>query len=65
MKVHGTETGSVVFDGVLSCGGLVPASTAVAKYVYETPQLTVVSVNVSEPPATELIFTAAAPFVER
>jgi hypothetical protein len=55
----------VVLDGTLSCGGFVFASTAVTKYEYVGPQVTFVSVNVSEVPATELINTAVAPFVER
>jgi hypothetical protein len=55
----------VVLDGTLSCGGFVFASTALTKYEYVGPQVTFVSVNVSEVPATELINTAVAPFVER
>jgi hypothetical protein len=55
----------VVLDGTLSCGGFVFASTAVTKNEYVGPQVTFVSVNVSEVPATELINTAVAPFVER
>jgi hypothetical protein len=55
----------VVLDGTLSCGGFVFASTAVTKYEYVGPQVTFVSVNVSEVPATEPINTAVAPFVER
>lgn len=56
---------AVVLDGTLSCGGFVFASTAVTKYEYVGPQVTFVSVNVSEVPETELINTAVAPFVER
>ena len=55
----------VVLDGTLSCRGFVFASTAVTKNEYVGPQVTFVSVNVSEVPATELINTAVAPFVER
>jgi len=55
----------VVFEGTLSCGGVVFASTAVTKYEYVGPQVTFVSVNVSEGLRTGLINTAVAPFVER
>ena len=55
----------VVLDGTLSCGGFVPASTAVTKYEYSGPQVTLVSVNVSDPAGAEEISTAGAPFVER
>jgi hypothetical protein len=65
--VVGAQVGmaEVVLDGTLSCGGFVFASTAVTKYEYVGPQVTFVSVNVSEVPATEVINTAVAPFVER
>ena len=55
----------VVFEGTLSCGGFVFASTAVTKYEYVGPQVTFVSVNVSVVPDTEPINTAVASFVER